>query len=224
MSVPSPVPRPPTPGINPVPIQSYQFSKEQLADPAVMNVFFQQVADALNLGNGTLGKVVQPSGFDVRGATVSNLGAPEEDGDAISAGHAASQYSPEAQQKALDIGGPNALKGLNAAYAQSAQNAQAISRINASVANAATVLASGGTTPLAGPIIQMGDTAAIPTTLPVVFPTPFPNTVPIVVACDDYAGGADSIISVEKASVTKAGFTLHSNNTSSGAFWIAIGS
>lgn len=223
MSTPA-APRLPVPGQNPVPIQSYQFSKEQLADPGVMNVFFQQVADALNLGNGTLGKVLQPSGIDVRGATISNLGLPESDGDAISSGHAATQYSPAAQRDQLDVGKPYALKGLSTTYGLSIANQQAIAAINKNAANAATVLTPGGTTPLAGPIIQGGDTAAIPTTLAVVFPQAFPNTVPIVVACDDYAGGADSIISVEKASVTKTGFTLHSNNTSSGAWWIAFGS
>lgn len=213
----------PLPAHAALPIQSQQFTKEQLTDPSVMNVWYQQVIDELNRLNGTLGPVPQPSGIDMRGQRVSNLGPPKNDGDAISSGHANTQFGAVAQQDQLDIGKPHALRGLSTTFALTQQNQQAITALQAAVALAANVLTSGSTTPLSAPIIQMGNTAAISTTLAVTFPLAFPNTVPFVVACDDYAGASASIISVEKASVTKTGFTVHSNGTTSGAWWIAIG-
>lgn len=215
----------PLPGQNPLPIQTQQFTKEQLQDPGVMNVWFQQLVDALNIGNGTLGMVPQPSGIDMQGSRVANLAPPVNDGDAISSGHAASNYGPAAQQQQLDIGKPYALKGLNVAFATSQQNATAITALQAAAANAATVLGSGGSTPLAAPIIQTGETAAISAgSLAVVFPAAYENTVPTVLVCDDYGSGSDGVASVVKGTVTKTGFTVRNSNTGNGAWWIAVGS
>lgn len=109
-----------------IPLQSFQFSKEQLQDPAVMNVAFQQILTALNQVNGTLGPVVLPSGIDVAGAPITNVGAPQGPTDAISSGHAQGNYSPEVVGPQLDVGGKNALKGLNAAYALAQQASSAL--------------------------------------------------------------------------------------------------
>lgn len=108
----------PQPAPSALPIQSYQLSKEQLQDPAVMNVMLQQIFTALNQGNGSLGKVVLPAGVDVNGSTISNVGTPQADSDAISSGHAQGNYSAPVIGPQLDVGGTNTLKGLTALYAQ----------------------------------------------------------------------------------------------------------
>ena len=213
----------PLPGANPLPVQNYNFTKEQLADPDVMNVFFQQVMTAINSLNGTQGRVVLPKGLDVKGTTVSNLGPPQHEGDAISSGHAKDSFGPAAQQQQLDVGKPHALKGLNQSYAMGVQNGNAIKTLQSQISGVVTVLASGGTAPLSGAIIQMGHTAAINANpFSVTFPKPY-NNAPIVVACDDLGSGASRIISVINGSVTTTGFNLQSDGTGNGAWWIAIG-
>ncbi len=218
MSTPA-APQPPIAGRNPIPIQTQQFTKEQLTDPAVMNNWYQQLIDAVNTANGTLGKVVQPSGFDVQGATVSNLGPPQEDGDAISSGHAASQYGSAAQQKALDVGGPDALKGLNVAYAQSAQNAQVIKALQAALP---AYVGGSGSIQVGGIILKFGHTGVIATTLAVTFAAAFPTACLAVIVSDDLAGGTGLIMSVDGAP-TVTGFTVHSSGTTNGAWWFALG-
>lgn len=77
-----------------------------------------QIVNAVNRNNGVGGKVTLPHGIDVRGATVSGVGAPQSDSDAISSGHAQSQFSAPVLSPQLDIGGKNTLKGLTGLYLQ----------------------------------------------------------------------------------------------------------
>lgn len=209
-----------TPGGNPVPIQAPQVSKEDLQNPEYMNTLLQQIFEGININSGTLGKVVQPSGIDVRGATVSNVGPPVEDGDAVSIGHAKTQFSPAVQQQQLDVGKPYALKGLNAAYATSAQNSAAITALQALLP---AYVSGSGSVQIGALTFKWGHTGIIATTLAVTFPVAFPANCFIVIPVDDRAGGTGLIMSVPPASTSQSGFTIQSSGTTNGASWLAIG-
>jgi hypothetical protein len=78
----------------------------------------QQVIQRVNENSGVPGPTLMPSGVDVQGKTVTGLAAPTSASDAISAGHADSQYSASALAPQLDLGGKNALKGLTYLFLQ----------------------------------------------------------------------------------------------------------
>lgn len=102
-----------------LPIQYTPFSAEhfQTSDGvAFVNLQMQQMVNAINAGNGAAGRVTLPNGIDMNGATVSNVGNPVSETDAISAGHADSKYSASSVSPNLDIGGKNTLKGLASLY------------------------------------------------------------------------------------------------------------
>jgi hypothetical protein len=71
-----------------------------------------QVITAIQALQGSGGRTTIFSGLELQGETISGVGKPQSDSDAISAGHAASQFSPEVVGPQLDVGGSNALKGL----------------------------------------------------------------------------------------------------------------
>lgn len=100
----------------PLPIQNVQFTEEEVKDPkqfaAKLNVFLQQLVPSVQSLQGVAGPSVLPSGIDVVGQTITGLGAPQGPTDAISSGHADSQYSAASLQPQLDLGGKSALKGL----------------------------------------------------------------------------------------------------------------
>ena len=104
--------RPQPPAATPLPIQRYQVTKEDFEKPERFNVYLSQIVGAVQSLQGTGGPSLLPSGIDVAGSRVSGLGAPAHPSDAISSGHAQSQFSPEVIGPNLDIGGKNALKGL----------------------------------------------------------------------------------------------------------------
>ena len=87
----------------------------------------QQVIQRVNEHSGVAGPTKLPSGADVQGKTVTGLAEPTSPTDAISAGHAKSQYSAGSLAPQLDIGGSHALKGLTGLQLQfnsTFQNAQ----------------------------------------------------------------------------------------------------
>lgn len=109
----------PDPSSNPLPIQYTTMTKEQFASDAgcaFHNLQMSQIVNTLNAILGSGGPTILPSGVDVRGGKVTGLAAPTDPTDAVSAGHAAASYSPEAVSPKLDIGGTNTLKGLAACY------------------------------------------------------------------------------------------------------------
>ncbi len=110
----NPNPRPIAPANTPLPIQNFQLTKSDLEDPSLgrLNVMLQQVIQRVNAHSGVSGPTILPSGVDVQGKTVTGLAAPTSPTDAISSGHADSQYSAASLAPQLDIGGSNALKGL----------------------------------------------------------------------------------------------------------------
>jgi hypothetical protein len=83
---------------------------------AFVNLQLSEFARAINQGNGTAGQVVLKQGVDVAGSTVTGIGAPSGPSDAVSLGHASTNYGPEAVGPKLDLGGANSLKGLSALY------------------------------------------------------------------------------------------------------------
>lgn len=108
--------RPSPPANRPNPIQNFQFTADDFKEPSRINLLFQQLIPAVNGIQGVAGPSVLPSGIDVKGSTVSGLGAPQSPSDAISSGHAEGNYSAPVLSPQLDIGGDHALKGLSNLY------------------------------------------------------------------------------------------------------------
>lgn len=109
------MPRPTPKAPPPQPIQYFQLKPDDLKDEAgvgKLNMMLTQIINAQNAGSGATGRTILPAGIDVQGETISGLGSPKSPTDAISAGHADSNYGAPAIAPQLDIGGKNALKGL----------------------------------------------------------------------------------------------------------------
>jgi hypothetical protein len=131
----NPTSRPTPPAATPLPIQRVQFtSKDFSENTASVNVTLNQIIGAIQALQGSSGPSVLPSGIDVAGSTVTGLAAPTSPADAISAGHAASQYSAASLGPQLDIGGSNALKGLTGLQMTSNSQATSIAAIQAALA------------------------------------------------------------------------------------------
>jgi hypothetical protein len=131
---PSRTPRPAVPSDRPNPIQNFQFTEEDFKNPARLNTLFQQLIPHVNALIGAAGPSVLPAGIDVRGSTISGLGPPQSETDAISSGHANRQFSPEAIAPSLDIGGKIALKGLTGLQITSTTLQSSIAALNAVLA------------------------------------------------------------------------------------------
>ncbi len=203
------------------PIQFPVFRKEDFASDdgvSFVNQHFSQIATFLNALTGVSGPTTLPSGVDVQGATVTGLGAPQSESDAISAGHASANYGAQAQQPQLDLGGKHALKGLAAAYQTSQQNAQAISsRLPAQFNGSTNAITISGLT------LQWGQvtTDINAGTLPISFPQAFSNAVLAVLVST--LSTTDRITYVVSGSVTTSGFTIANNGSSGYAYWLALG-
>jgi hypothetical protein len=98
----------------PIPIQAIQLTPSDMQDPTLgrLNNLLAQITQAANASNGSTGRTQLPAGVDVAGSTVTGLGAPQNPSDAVSAEHVAANYSAASLRAQLDIGGPQALKGL----------------------------------------------------------------------------------------------------------------
>jgi hypothetical protein len=205
-----------SPSNNPLPLQYTPFDPKHFKDDAGLHFFnlqWQKVINQINASNGATGQVVLPHGLDVRGATVSGLGAPKAESDAISSGHAQQQFSAPVLQPKFDIGGTNQLKGLGYVYQKTQQNA-------AAVASIPTTYTGGGFINLFGALLQFGLIASMDTAVfPMNFPDPFPNACQAILCAT--TGPNDRITYVTSFSATQ--FTLANNGAGAGASWVAIG-
>ena len=136
----NPNPRPVAPANTPLPIQNFQLTKSDLEDPSLgrLNVMLQQVIQRVNAHSGVSGPTILPSGADVQGKTVTGLAAPTSPTDAISSGHADSQYGAASLSPQLDIGGSSALKGLTSLQMTSNSQATSIAAIQSTLAPGAS--------------------------------------------------------------------------------------
>lgn len=110
---------PSNPPSNPLPIQFTSFTAKELttdAGVARLNILFAQYTPIINALLGAAGPTILPSGVDVRGATITGLGAPSSPSDAVSLGHAQGNYGAPAVSPQLDLGGKSTLKGLSNLY------------------------------------------------------------------------------------------------------------
>ena len=117
---------PVAPKQQPPPIQRFQFTKEDFTtDEGVsrFNTLMAQHATAVQALQGSGGRTAFFSGLDVQGETISGVGDPQSPTDAVSSGHAESQYSASSLSPKLDIGGSQALPGLTSIYLQMTQAA-----------------------------------------------------------------------------------------------------
>ena len=202
-----------------LPIQYTQIRKADLEHEGLpsLNVQMSQIITRLNAMLGVQGPSPLYAGVDVRGARVTNLGAPVGPNDAISSGHAASNYAPAVTAPDFDLGGKNALKGLTATFQQATQTQTQVTGFTVSTASL------GYQKLPSGEIEQWGHTPATLSTSPttITFPIPFPTACFVVVATDDFAGGNARIISV--ISVSTTGFSIRADGTGNGAWWRALG-
>jgi len=208
--------RPSPPPQRPLPLQNFQLKKEDFSTDdgiARINTLFQQHAIAIQALQGSGGRTVLPSGVDVQGSTVSGLAPPSGETDAISSGHAQGQFSAPVLAPKLDIGGPNALKGLTGLTLQFGQ-------LQSQLASTIPAYTGGNVIKINGSIIQFSlivdmDTAVFPMN----FPEPFPN------ACQSLLAFSTLIDRVVYAPSlpTLTQFTLANNGTGAGAFWVAFG-
>jgi len=217
---------PPPKPASPLPVQFTPFDKSQFHSDAGVSFFNQtlsQITTTLNSLLGIGGPAILPSGIDVRGGAISGLGPPTSPTDAVSAGHANSNFGYAAQQSQLDVGKPYALKGLSYAYGQSVANSQAIGTIQTAIASVpATNYAGANTFTLFGLVVKFGLIANMDTAVfPMAFPGgAFPNACQSLVAIT--TGPVDRITYVPTLP-TAAAFSLANNGTGAGAFWIALG-
>jgi hypothetical protein len=106
-----------------LPLQYTPIQHADLVDPAgqirpsgltAINLTLSQLTTTLNSLLGVGGPTVLPAGLDVAGSPLTGLPSPSGPTDAVSAGHVSTNYGAAAQSAALDLGGPNTLKGLAA--------------------------------------------------------------------------------------------------------------
>lgn len=151
------IPQPANVPGNPLPIQFTPFTKEHFESTeglSFVNLQFSQIIDALNANNGVAGRVTLPNGIDVKGATVTGVGAPQNPTDAVSNEHVQQNYSSEKVSSDLDIGGKNALKGLTALTSQLSQGASGtivIPKLTGPGTNGAVTVVKGIITKIVNP-------------------------------------------------------------------------
>lgn len=201
----------------PRPLQFTPMRKEQFASDDGVSFFNQTIAqmiNAINRQSGQAGPMVIPAGIDVAGGRLTGLAAPTDPSDAVSVAHANQNYSSPVASKNLDIGGPNALKGLTSLFLQ-------VGQVKAGLPTNYTGGSGGsGAVNLFGLIIQLGFIASMDTAVfPMNFPAPFINQCQSIVAAT--TGPADRITYVVSFNSTQ--FTLANNGSGAGACWIAMG-
>jgi hypothetical protein len=209
----------PKPVANPLPIQYTSMTKEQFASDsgvAFHNLQLSQIVTTLNAILGSGGPTLLPSGIDVRGAAVTGLATPTSPSDAISAGHADTNYSAAAQQPQLDIGGKHALKGLTGLWLKVQQLPPSPSKYGG-LTNYFNIL---------GLLLQWGTAAGLADNTPttVTFPIPFPNACFGVVANDNSTfatAGNPRTMGTTVLSLTQC--TIEASGLGASAFWVAVG-
>lgn len=207
---------------NPVPIQQPLFREEDFNPEnkfSFINQWATQITLAANIANGAVGPTILPKGIDVQGGKVTGLPAPTHPSDAISAGHASSQFSAPTLSPQLDIGGKSTLKGLSYLYNWQQTNQSAIQ--NAINLTPTPYTGAANFFTIAGFIIQFGFIANMDTAVfPMNFPEPFPNA---CLALVPVTTGPTDRITYISVLPTATQFTLANNGTGAGAYWIAVG-
>lgn len=95
------------------PVQLTQFSLQDFqteSGVANLNTFFTQLTKTVNASIGAAGTVVQPSGIDVQGATISNVGGIGPQHEVVSKAYAERNYSAAAIGPQLEGNGKYALR------------------------------------------------------------------------------------------------------------------
>lgn len=121
---------------------------------AFLNQTLSQITTTLNALLGQGGPVQFPAGVDMSGAKLTGIPAPTSPTDAISSGHASTQFSAAAQQPQLDVGGQYALKGLTYSYQQATQ----VPTLSTQITNIISLLAAGTTGTITIPKLTGGGT------------------------------------------------------------------
>lgn len=108
-----------------LPIQWAPLTSEECGGNASMAAAFNQrlgqLFNAASASQGAAGKPIIPSGIDVAGAPISNVGEPQSPTDAISKSHAEANYSAAALAPQLEAGGPHSFKGYRSLNSKSQQ-------------------------------------------------------------------------------------------------------
>lgn len=102
-----------------LPLQYTTWNKEHFESEEGIHFFNQsqqQIINTINYLMGHSGPVGFPTGIDMAGANIKGLSAPSGPTDAVSAGHADSNYSAGSVGPKLDIGGQNSLKGVSSLF------------------------------------------------------------------------------------------------------------
>ena len=94
------------PTSHPPPLQQVQLKQADLEDPnlSFLNNLLTQMQTQISSLVGAGGPTPLPSGVDVKGATVKNIGPPVDDFDAVSKSHAEANYSAAALAPQLEAG------------------------------------------------------------------------------------------------------------------------
>jgi hypothetical protein len=131
----APTSRPVAPKQQPPPIQRVNFTEDDFkGNIGRFNTIMAQLTGAVQALQGSGGRTSLVSGLDMQGETVSGVGAPQGDTDAVSLGHANANYSPDATASSFDLGGSHALKGLTNLQINSNTQASQIAAILAILA------------------------------------------------------------------------------------------
>lgn len=108
-----------------LPIQWAPLTAEECGGNSSMAASFNQrlgqLFNAASAQQGAAGKPIIPSGIDVAGASISNVGEPQSPSDAISKSHAEANYSAAALAPQLEAGGKNSFKGYRSLNSKSQQ-------------------------------------------------------------------------------------------------------
>ena len=206
-----------------LPLQPPIFRKEHFATDAgvsYVNQQMMQMAMAINASRGEFGPAVIPSGVDVQGASVTGLGSPSGPTDAVSAGHATTNFGAPSVGPQLDIGGTHTLKGLAYCYQQVQNLSAAVAGAWTSGSNANGYWVKDAT----GHIHQWGriNTDINAGTLPVTFPVQYTDALSVAIMVSTWSI-TDRITYVVKGSESATGFTIENNGSSGYAMWTADG-
>ena len=97
------------------PLQQTQFTlKDFQSEEGInrLNQYFTNITRTVNANIGSGGPVAIPSGIDVKGATISNVGGVGPQHEAVSKAYAEANYSAAAIAPQLEGGGKNALRSV----------------------------------------------------------------------------------------------------------------
>lgn len=148
------------------PVQVTQFSlRDFQTEEGIANVnqLLTQMAKNQNILNGTAGAVAFPSGADLKGNTIANVGGVGPEHSAVSYAYAEAHYSAAAISPQLEAGSPHAPKSLrriNDGAQQEKYSTWLNSVMNvAPTSNTSTISASGFTVTVSAGLHQRVDSS-----------------------------------------------------------------